>query len=127
MRIKPICLFLLTLFAGCVTYPDVKEIKTIGYSDDVSKGKSTGQFSADDCVWQVFGYWLGGNPDVSRAIANARTQKKSNIGDAFGAGTEATTGGQSIRYANNITTKYTGFNAYIVGKSCVEVSGMGYL
>ena len=111
--------------AGCVTYPDVKEIRTVSFSDDVSKGKSKGQFSADDCVWYVFGYALGGPPEVSRAIANAKHQKKSGITDAFSTGKDE--GNGEIRYANNLTTKYSGFNAYVVGKSCIEVTGVGYL
>lgn len=118
--------FLSALFVlgGCVHYRDVKEIKTVGFSDDLSKGKSVGQFEADDCVFKVFGYYLGGSPDISRAISNARTQKKTKITDvAYDQKDE----GKPLRYVNNMTVKYDGFNAYLFGKQCVVVSGVGYL
>jgi hypothetical protein len=108
---------------ACAHYTDVKELKTIAFDQDVSKGKSTGQFEADDCVYQLFGYWMGGYPDVSRAIANARTQKKSQVTDVA----MESKGGTALRYINNVDTKYDGFSAGIFGKTCINVRGVGYL
>lgn len=108
---------------GCATYHDVEEIKMVGFSQDVSRGQSTGQFAADDCVFQIAGYWLGGHPDVSKAIANARSGKQSKVTDVVGMDNAGT--GQ-IRYATNLSAKPGGFNAYIFGKHCIEVKGMGY-
>ena len=31
-----------------------------------------------------------------------------------------------VALANNVTTKNTGFNAVIVGKNCIQVTGNGY-
>jgi hypothetical protein len=112
------------LWTGCVTYSDVKEIKMVGFSEDVSKGKSVGQFESDDCVYRILGYSLGGAPDVSKAIANARTRKKTSITEVAG---EQGPEGQPIRYASNISASYDGFDAFVFGKSCIVVKGVGYL
>lgn len=126
MFIKRVIFFsVVLLVSGCAIYHDVREIKMIGFSEDVSKGKPTGQFESDDCVFQVMGYSLGGAPDISKAIANAQTGKKSKITDVAYASDKPA--GPSLRYANNLTANYTGFNAVVFGKRCIEVKGMGYL
>ncbi len=110
---------------GCGhVHTDVKELKTVSFSDDISKGKSNGQIEADDCVFKLFGYALGEWPDVSRAIANARTMKKSNLTDVVASSNES---GTALRYVNNVTVKPTGFDAYIIGKHCLKVTAVGYL
>lgn len=109
--------------SACATYHDVEEIKLIGFTPDVSQGKSSGMLDADDCVFHVAGYWLGTYPDVSRAIDNARTGKKGKVTDVV---QDSGAGSSPIRYANNVTAKPGGFNAYIFGKHCIEVKGMGY-
>ncbi len=113
----------LSLFlCSCTTYREIKEVKLIGFQEDVSKGKSVGQFEADDCVFHVLGYWLGGSPDMSRAIANARTQKKSKVTDMV----TDSKGDAEIRYMNNVNVSYDGFDAVVFGKRCIVVRGVGY-
>jgi hypothetical protein len=119
-------LLLLTLACattGCATYPDVGSIKFIGFSDEINKGKPAGQIESDDCVYRVFGYPLGTEPDISSAIANARTGKKSQLSDVV-AQSDSTA---KVRYVDNVTAQRGGFNAYVFGKSCIEVKGAGYL
>lgn len=117
-------LALMPLAAACAHYADVKEVKLVGFSDDTSKGKPVGQFESDDCTYRVFGYALGGNPDLSRAIANARTRKKTSITEVA---VQDKDEGQALRYASNVTADYDGFSAGVFGKSCIVVKGAGYL
>jgi hypothetical protein len=114
----------LFLASACTMYHDVREIKLIGFSEDVRKGKAVGQVESDDCVFQALGHYLGGSPDISRAIANAQTGKKSQIGDVVGASEKPR--GESVRYINNLTVIQDGFSAMGFGKNCIEVRGMGY-
>ncbi len=125
MRVFSIITLCALFASGCTTYRDVKEIKMLGFSDDVSKGQSVGQFESDDCVYHVMGYSLGTNPNVSRAIANARTRKKSNVVDVIHQ--ENANSGKPIRYATNIEASNGGFDAVVFGKRCVVVRGVGYL
>lgn len=121
---RGIAISLLLGMLGCATYPDVKELKVIGYTEDVSKGQSAGQIEAADCLWYVLGYALGSYPDISKALANARTQRKSSAAeDMIGKGSE----GKAIRYVNNVTATYDSFNAYLFGRTCIKVRGLGYL
>ena len=96
---------------GCATHRDMKEVKMIAFDQNVSKGKSEGQFEADDCVFHVLGYRIGGNPDISRAIANTRTMKKSEITDVVSSNNKGS--GEAIRYANNVTAERGGFDAVV--------------
>ena len=108
---------------GCTTYTDVKEIKHIGFSDDLSKGKPIGLITSDDCVYHVMGYALGGRPTINKAISNARTQKKSNLLDTVhDQGSDL----PPIRYATNVTTKRGGFDALVLRKDCIEINGRGF-
>ena len=112
------------LLGGCATYHDVKDLKYVGFSDDASHGKSVGQIESDDCVYRLFGYNLGSQPDISTAIANARTGTKSSLTDVAGGTSE---GSEHVRYVDHLTARNDGFNAYIFGKSCINVKGAGYL
>lgn len=117
-------IFLALTSSGCATYPRVNEIKMMGYSDDVSKGKPIGAVTASDCVWKILRYPLGEDPTISTALANLKTQKKSStVEDIAGKGRE----GQAVRYVNNVSVKYDGFDAYLVGRSCVNVNAMGFI
>lgn len=100
------------------------EIKQIGYQEDTKKGKSVGRIEGDDCAFRILGYWIGGNPSIGKAMANARTGKKTTISDvAVGDGGIAEGG---VRYINNVRYEHTGWDAYIVAKSCIQVVAKGY-
>lgn len=120
---KMIALLTIAGITACQTARPAKEIQLIGFEEDVSKGKSLGPIEGSDCVFMIFGYWLGGAPTLSRAVMNARKGKHSSIADAAG-GTEAL--GEGARYMNNVSVSYGGFNAGIVGKSCINISATGY-
>ena len=113
------------LITGCQTAQQAREIQLLSFSEDVSKGKSVGPMEGDDCIWQILGYQIGGYPTLQKAIINARKGKGSTIGDHFGG--EATGSSKSdVRYFNNVTVTHGGFNAYVVGKSCITITATGY-
>lgn len=114
------------LFAlvGCQTAQQAKEIKLIGFEENVSKGTSLGPIEGGDCVFHVLGYWLGGQPTLSRALMNARTGKTTSIGDSMGGGSTMAKGG--ARYFNNVVVTHDGFNAGIFGKQCINITAMGF-
>jgi len=116
-------LALIPIFYGCQSAQEAKELKMLGYTDDMSKGTSVGMIEGGDCVFQVFGYWLGGRPTLSRAIINARSGKSTGITDAFGTATASTS---EVRYLNNVSVRHEGFNAVVFGKQCINVSATGY-
>ncbi len=114
--------------SACATYPAMKEVKHIGFdseNDGVKKGKSLGLIEGDDCVFHVFGYWLGGYPTLNRAIHNARSGKRTAVTDSL-SGRGGSTADGGVRYLNDVKYNYSGFDAKFFGKSCIEVSAMGY-
>ena len=124
MRFSVSYLFVAAIgLAGCQTAQQAKEIKLLGFSEDASKGTSTGPIEGADCVFHVFGYWLGGQPTLSKAVMNARKGKTTSIGDSFGS---ADTGEGGVRYFNNMSVSNDGFNAGIFGKLCIKIAAVGY-
>jgi hypothetical protein len=111
---------------GCTTYPVAQGVKMVSFEDNVVKGKSVGPITGEDCVWSVMGYKLGGRPTLDKAMAHARTQSGGGVLDSFKSD-KNTTGANTIRYINNVSTENDGFNAGVVGKECLVVKGVGYL
>jgi hypothetical protein len=118
-------LVMVLLLGGCATYQYSKNVKLISFEDDVSKGKSVGPIRGEDCVWHILGYSLGGTPTLDKAFASARTQSKSGIASSFSTSSN-TMDDKVIRYINNVSTDYDGFDAVVVGKKCLVVKGLGY-
>lgn len=116
------CFFLLC--GGCTTYQTAQNVKLISFDDDVSSGKSLGPVEGEDCIWSILGYRLGGNPTLDRAFASARAQSKSQITDVVSSSSKV--GDAAVRYMNNVSTSYDGFNAVVVGKQCLIVKGTGF-
>ena len=101
-----------------------REIKLLGFDEDASKGKGGGAIEGSDCVFHVFGYWLGGQPTLSRAVLNARKGKSGGIADSVGGDSSESSSG--VRYLNNMAVTTDGFNAGIFGKNCILISATGY-
>jgi len=121
--VKLIAILTIAGVTACQTAQQAKEIQLVGFGEDVSKGTSLGPIEGSDCVFMVLGYWLGGAPTLSRAMMNARKGKKSSVSDVAGG---AETLGEGARYLNNVSVSKDGFNAGIVGKSCINISATGY-
>lgn len=113
----------MTALAGCQTTQQAKEIKLLGFEENVAKGKSLGPIEGSDCVYSVFGYPLGGAPTLSRAIMNARKGKHAAVSDAVGGQDKL---GEGARYLNNVSVSHDGFNAFVFAKQCILISATGY-
>jgi len=109
---------------GCASYNYAQNVKTIAFSDDLTKGKSIGSVKGEDCTWQILGYQLGGVPTVDKAFAHA--QHGTDGASLSGSLSSDQQGKGSLRYINNVSTKNTGFNAGIFGKACIAATGVGY-
>ena len=116
-------LFVFISLPACTSYRTAKNIKLVGFSDNIVKGRAIGQVKGDDCTFMVLGAMLGGPPTISTAIANARQNRRAEFGDFLGGQTKSRGG---IRYMNNLSARPTGFNVGGFGKSCIEVTGLGY-
>lgn len=112
------------LTLSCTSFRPMNEIKHIGFQTEVQKGKSVGQIEGDDCAFGVLGYWIGGNTSIGKALANARTGKKTTIADVANSSGGIEEGG--VRYLNNVRYEHTGWDAYVAAKSCIQVSAKGY-
>lgn len=126
MKRLALCAAVAILSSGCATYNYAQNVKTIGFSENLEKGQSTGNIRGEDCTWQILGYQLGGLPTVDRAFSNAQNQMDgSSLVGSLSHDRKQSNGG-SLRYINNVNTKPDGFNAVLFGKSCIVVTGVGY-
>lgn len=114
------------LLCSCATYPTAQKVALVSFDDTPTKGKSVGNIQGQDCTWQILGYQLGGLPTVDKAFMNARSGKDggSLMSGLNGGGTSAH--GGDLKYVNNVSTRNDGFNAGVIGKTCIVVTGIGY-
>lgn len=115
----------LGLLTSCASYNYAQRVKTIAFDDNITKGQAVGPIRGEDCTWTVLGNQLGGAPTIDKAFINAKSQAGSLASAGFGA-LEKTDATKQIRYMNNATTANEGFNAYLFGKQCLVVTGVGY-
>jgi hypothetical protein len=115
----------LTVLSSCATYHYAQKVKTISFSENMTKGTSVGPIRGEDCTWTVFNQQLGGAPTIDKAFMNAKEQSGAVSAAGFGALTTKDTS-KEIRYINNANTSNEGFQAYLFGKSCLVVTGIGY-
>jgi len=110
------------LTQSCASYRFAQKVKTISFDGDFKKGKSVGTIRGEDCTWTVLGYKLGGDPTLDKAFINANKQ----AGALASAGFKQAEGKNALRYVNNVHTEAEGFNAYLFGKNCIVLTGVGY-
>lgn len=115
---------LLLTAIGCQTAQQAREIKMVGFEEDASKGKGGAPIEGSDCVYQVLGYWLSGQPTLSKAMMNARKGRSGSISDSVGG--EEGSGSGDIRYLNNVSVSNDGFNAVVFGKTCIKITATGF-
>ncbi len=108
---------------GCAIYKYANNVKMVSFSDDISKGKSVGNVRGEDCTWSVLQYKLGGAPTIDKAFIN--TKKQANTLQSAGFSGSAAQA-DALRYVLNVHTENEGFNAYVLKKDCLVVTGVGY-
>lgn len=115
----------LMFVSSCATYNYAQKVKTIAFDDNITKGQAIGPIRGEDCSWTVFGQKLGGDPTIDRAFINAKTGAGGLTAAGFGV-LDKTDANKSIRYINNATTANEGFDAVVLKKQCLVVTGVGY-
>lgn len=108
---------------GCASYKYANNVKMVSFSDDISKGKSVGNVRGEDCTWTVFNQPLGGAPTIDKAFINTKKQASTLQSAGF---SNTADQADALRYVNNVHTEREGFNAYILKKDCLVVTGVGY-
>lgn len=114
----------LSMLCSCATYNYAHKVKTISFDDNITKGQAVGPIRGEDCTWTVLNQQLGGAPTIDKAFINAKNQSGALTSAGFGALDKSAS--NQIRYINNATTANEGFNAYLFGKQCLVVTGVGY-
>ncbi len=125
MRNSILLTLTLSVLSSCATYHYAQKVKTISFSEDMTKGTAVGPIRGEDCTWTVFNQQLGGAPTIDKAFINAKEQSGAISAAGFGALTTKDNS-KEIRYINNANTTNEGFNAYLLGKQCLVVTGIGY-
>lgn len=115
----------LLVLSSCATYNYAQKVKTISFDDNITKGKAVGPIRGEDCTWTVLGNQLGGQPTIDKAFINAKNGAGALTSAGLGS-LDKTDASKQIRYINNATTANEGFNAYLFGKQCLVVTGVGY-
>lgn len=95
------------LLSNCASYQYAKNVKLVSLDGNVASGRGVGPVQGESCQGFVFGYPLGERATLDRAIADSRERNH-------------------IRYLNNVSTEYSGFNAYVYASNCLVVKGTGY-
>ncbi len=123
---KKLMLLLPLVFGvGCANYQYASKVKMVSFDGNLEAGQNAGQITGKDCTWKVMGYDLGGKPTVDKAFMNARDQADELQSAGFG-DLGKKNSNQRLRYVTNVSTKTEGFNAYVVGKNCLVVTGVGH-
>lgn len=125
MKMNLILTLGLAVLSSCATYNYAQKVKTISFDDNITKGQAVGPIRGEDCTWTVLGQQLGGAPTIDKAFINAKSQAGALTSAGFSS-LDKTDATKQIRYINNATTANEGFNAYVFGKQCLVVTGVGY-
>lgn len=111
--------------AGCASVKVADNVKMIAFKDKMptKDTKSLGNVEGKDCTWYVMGYPLGFAPTVRSAFTNTanQTEEKIPLKNSKKEGAEG-----NISYLRNVSVDPSGFSAYVIGRSCINVTGVGY-
>ena len=110
---------------GCQTYQYADKVKMIAFDDNLQKGQSTGNIRGEDCQAFLFGYALGPAPKLDRAIEHLQRQTEGKDAPLTGS-TDVKETRLAVRYLNDVTTTWDGFDAVVYKKNCLIVKGRGY-
>ncbi|MNJ94911.1 hypothetical protein D3C87_126150 [compost metagenome] len=125
MKYFVLSLFALSLLQGCASVKVAENVKMVSFSDKptTKETKALGNIEGKDCTWYVLGYPLGHSPTVRTAFQNTAEQSEEKI-PLMKAKKEGAVG--NISYIRNVSVEPSGFSAWVVGRSCMNVTGVGY-
>ena len=123
-RLKKEMLYMaiLVFSTGCASTKVAKDVKLVAFDENIDIVSSIGNIEGKDCTWSVLGYRLGETPTVYRAFLNTMNQQDGGgipLVTAKAAGTP-------LKAVRNVSISNEGFSAWVVGKSCIVVTGAGY-
>lgn len=110
--------------SSCTTIPVAERVRLVSQSGEVHRGHAVGPIRGEHCAWKLAGFYLSKPPSLDLAIANASEFSQPDLLDHFFAKKQQEKG--ELQYINNLTTEWSGFNALVIGKSCLVVKGVGY-
>jgi hypothetical protein len=120
--------FILTLpmllLLGCATANVSKNLKMVAFDEkvDADNLKSVGNVEGKDCTWYVFGYGVGLAPDARSAFQSAANQTEQSLIP----GQETKAKGPGLKMVRNVSVQDGGFNAWLLRRSCIIVTGVGF-
>jgi len=114
------------MLSGCATTHVADNVRMISFTDKptTKDTKSVGNVEGKDCQWFVAGYPVGSQPTVRTAFQNAAEQKEELI-PLMGKKKEGATAG-NLSFIRNVAVRPSGFSAWVLGRTCLNVTGVGY-
>ena len=107
----------------------MKQLRMVASSAaEPQKSEQTGPIVGRKCAWHFFSASFSNPPSVQQALNSAMINRNETQWEAI-AGSSSTEAIQlnEIRLINNIVVETSGFDAWLIGRQCVFVSGLGYL
>jgi hypothetical protein len=98
---------LCALLPACTSYTFAKDVKLVAFDHDVSQGRGVGPVRGESCQETVLGIPTDEPPTLDKAMADAREQHQ-------------------LRYLNDVSTGYDGFDAIVFARRCIVVKGAGF-
>ena len=118
-----ILLLAATQFAACASAPVAKNLNMVSFEEETQStpARPIGNIEGKDCTWYVLGYGVGEAPSVRNAFASAVSQKEQSLIP----GQEAKSKGEALRGVKNVSVQQSGFDAWLVRRYCMVVTGVG--
>ena len=121
---KTLITLLLLPLAGCASASLAQKLSVVSFEEKAKPNElqSIGGVDGKDCTWYIAGYPMGAAPSARNAFLNAASQKE----DALVPGQSATNKGAPLKVIKNVSVERSGFDAWILARSCVVVNGAGF-
>lgn len=117
--------------SGCATYEyvEMKQVRMIAASEDAYKSADSGPIEGKKCMWHIFRRPLGEAPTLQQALNNATINRNESSWESVGFENTSEEALQlnEVRLISNLTVDNSGFDLGIIGKQCINVTGIGYL
>lgn len=107
MRLNLVCIFIaLSCWIGCASVDYADQLKMVALTPNLTSGHEIGPLESERCRWRFLGFSYQSRPSMDSVLAPWRES--------------------GIRYINNVSAKFGGFNALLLSQECLVVSGVGF-
>jgi len=123
---KMIMLCFLPLLGACASSSVSQKLTFVSFEEKPKPQEltSVGSIEGRTCTWALLGYELGLAPSVRDAFTNAVHQKEEGMLPTEQAKSKGT--GGSLKMVRNVAVEEGGFNAWVLSRRCITVTGVGY-